>query len=257
MPGFRSISDFNKDDEDPNKLNSYAGGNNDGRGSGLAVEHPPDANDPWAGARHAQASGPAGADENVVTVYVFTDGFIVDNGPFRPLAEPENAAFMNSLRSGVAPEELGEGRTGPVRVQVMDKGAPYDGVHPHAKGAGKGSAGTRVGASAGPAVQAFSGEGMSLGGGKTADLNKDAATSTVDQSKPVTKLQVRFHDGTRKAAEFNEDATVQQVHNFVAAAVGAASFQILGGFPPKPLTDMGATLKDAGLLNAAVTVKLT
>ena len=48
MPGFRSISDFNKDDEDPNKLNSYAGGNNDGRGSGLAVEHPPDANDPCA-----------------------------------------------------------------------------------------------------------------------------------------------------------------------------------------------------------------
>lgn len=257
MPGFRSISDFNKDENpDDEQLRSYAGGDK----SGLAIEHPNAGkgkggpNDPWGGARANEASGPG---ENAVTVYVYTDGFIVDGGPFRPLTEPANAEFMTSLRSGVAPEELGQGRTGQVNVTVRDAGAAFDGNHPHGKGSGKGSVGTVV--SAGPAAPtAFAGEGMTLGGaGKTAALDKDAATSTVDQSKPVTKLQVRFHDGTRKAAEFNEDATVQQVHAFVAAAVGGASFQILGGFPPKPLMDMGATLKDAGLLNAAVTVKLT
>merc|ERR1712078_805859 len=75
------------------------------------------------------------------------------------------------------------------------------------------------------------------------------AKSTVDASKAVTKLQVRFHDGSRKAAEFNEDAPVQEIFDFVAPAVPGASFQILGGFPPKPLTDKAMTLKDAGSCN--------
>ena len=73
----------------------------------------------------------------------------------------------------------------------------------------------------------------------------------------LVERKVRFHDGSRKAAEFNEDAPVQEIFDFVAPAVPGASFQILGGFPPKPLTDKAMTLKDAGLCNAAVTVKLT
>jgi UBX domain-containing protein 1 len=181
---------------------------------------------------------------------LYTDGFIVENGPFRPLSEPENAQFMSALQQGECPPELGEGRTGPVHVKVEQKGAPYDGKHPSA-----GSAGGRPAAAAGP--PAFSGEGMQLGESKTATLDKDAAKSTVDASKAVTKLQVRFHDGSRKAAEFNEDAPVQEIYDYVATAVAGATFQILGGFPPKPLTDKAATLKDAGLCNAAVTVKLT
>jgi len=134
-------------------------------------------------------------------------------------------------------------------VKVEQKGAPYDGKHPNE------STGRRPAAAAGPS--AFGGEGVQLGETKTATLDKDAAKSTVDASKAVTKLQVRFHDGSRKAADFNEDARVQEIFDFVAPAVAGASFQILGGFPPKPLTDKAMTLKDAGLCNAAVTVKLT
>jgi UBX domain-containing protein 1 len=247
MPGFRSMADLqNEKDEDKDKLNSYAGGEK----SGLAVQHPdkdgqPDA---WGGARHAMGSAPPEGTP-VVTVYVYTDGFIVDNGPFRPLSEPQNVQFMSALQQGECPPELGEGRTGPVHVKVEQKGAPYDGKHPNE------STGGRPAAAAGP--PAFGGEGMQLGESKTATLDKDAAKSTVDASKAVTKLQVRFHDGSRKAAEFNEDAPVQEIFDFVAPAVAGASFQILGGFPPKPLTDKAVTLKDAGLCNAAVTVKLT
>ncbi|CAK9004598.1 unnamed protein product, partial [Durusdinium trenchii] len=77
----------------------------------------------------------------------------------------------------------------------------------------------------------------------------------VDASKAKTKIQIRFHDGTRKAQEFNEDHTVGDLRAFCAQCVGGEAMTIMGGFPPKPITDDSLTLKDAGLLNAAVTVK--
>lgn len=35
------------------------------------------------------------------------------------------------------------------------------------------------------------------------------STSKVDVSKAKTKIQIRFHDGTRKAQEFNEDRGIR------------------------------------------------
>ena len=66
-------------------------------------------------------------------------------------------------------------------MKVEQKGAPYDGKHPNE------STGGRPAAAAGPS--AFGGEGVQLGETKTATLDKDAAKSTVDASKAVTKLQ--------------------------------------------------------------------
>ena len=34
----------------------------------------------------------------VVTVYAYTDGFVVDDGPFRPLSEPQNVQFMSEMK---------------------------------------------------------------------------------------------------------------------------------------------------------------
>eukprot|EP00930_Biecheleria_cincta_P073487 TRINITY_DN60777_c0_g1_i1.p1 TRINITY_DN60777_c0_g1~~TRINITY_DN60777_c0_g1_i1.p1 ORF type:complete len:173 (+),score=35.65 TRINITY_DN60777_c0_g1_i1:80-598(+) len=109
-----------------------------------------------------------------------------------------------------------------------------------------------------PSQATFSGEGNTLGGSSSssaAAVQADKGTVNVDASKPKGKIQIRFHDGSRKAQEFNEDHTVLDLRNFCAQCVGGQAMTIMGGFPPKPVTDDALTLKDAGLLNAAVTVK--
>ncbi|CAE7229236.1 PUX4 [Symbiodinium necroappetens] len=60
-----------------------------------------------------------------------------------------------------------------------------------------------------------------------------AFARAVDATKPKTKIQIRFHDGTRKAQEFNEDHTVGDLRGFCAQCVGGQAMTIMGGFPPK------------------------
>merc|ERR1712039_110388 len=105
----------------------------------------------------------------------------------------------------------------------------------------------------------FSGEGNTLSASSSsapaAAVQSDAGSIAVDASKPKTRVQIRFHDGSRKAQEFNEDHTVGDLRAFCSQCAGGASMTVMGGFPPKPLTDDAATLKDAGLLGAAVTAR--
>mmetsp|Transcript_77295 Transcript_77295/g.185163 ORF Transcript_77295/g.185163 Transcript_77295/m.185163 type:complete len:243 (-) Transcript_77295:67-795(-) len=240
MPGFGSLDEMRKKEEEEDKKNtdSYVGGDK----SGLAVEHPDSNKDAFQRmqqlASGGGASGPLPDDHRVVTVY--RNGFTVGDGPFRPLSDPLNKKFMDEMAAGRCPAELqGPEGSEPVHVAVHDKrGEEYK--EPPA-----------------PSYVKFSGEGNTLGGSSssTAAVEADKGTMAVDDAKPKTKLQIRFHDGTRKAQEFNEDHTVGDLQAFCAQCVGGMAMTIMGGFPPKPITDSSLTLKAAGLLNAAVTVK--
>jgi len=241
MAKFGSLDELRKkEEEDKENSNSYVGGDK----SGLAVEHPDSSKDAFQRMQQLASSsgagaGPLPADHRVVTVY--RNGFTVGDGPFRPLSDPLNKKFMDEMAAGRCPAELQAqaGSDEPVHVAVQDKrGEDYK-------------------EPAAPAYVKFSGEGNTLGGSSssTAAVEADKASMTVDVSKAKTKIQIRFHDGTRKAQEFNEDHTVGDLRAFCAQCVGGQAMTIMGGFPPKPITDDGLTLKDAGLLNAAVTVK--
>merc|ERR1711908_109782 len=98
------------------------------------------------------------------------------------------------------------------------------------------------------------GGGNSLGGGSisaaTVAVSAGSGTLAVDESKPKGKIQIRFHDGQKKAQEFNHDHTVGDLRGFCSQSVGGTSVTIMGGFPPKPLSDDSITLKAAGLLGA-------
>ena len=50
------------------------------------------------------------------------------------------------------------------------------------------------------------------------------STSKVDVSKAKTKIQIRFHDGTRKAQEFNEDRGFRSVARPSVAIIGIHTF---------------------------------
>lgn len=98
----------------------------------------------------------------------------------------------------------------------------------------------------------------SAGAGSAAvDIQKESAL-VVDESRPTTMLQIRFHDGQRRSQRFNVDQTIADVHGFLMdVAPVNGEYNLLEGFPPKKITaDPSTTLKDAGLLQAAITQKL-
>ena len=79
----------------------------------------------------------------------------------------------------------------------------------------------------------------------------------VDSSKPTTAIQFRFHNGQRATLTVNTTHTVADLHAYVrSVAPVKGEYQLLSGFPPKPLTDPSATIEKAGLLKASITQKL-
>jgi len=234
MSGYMSMAEMRKKQEEEaakakgagKGTESYAGGEK----SGLAIQNPDDDN--W---KKMQAAATGGSAEGAVQITIYRNGFTVDDGPLRDTSDPLNKKFLDDVARGQVPEELGQGPNGgDVNVAVVDKrGEDYS--PPTAMQGG------RAASSSAPA--------------KIEDpvAAKGEGSVAVDASKPTTKIQIRFHDGSKKAQEFNQDHTVGDLRKFCAQVTGQA-MTIKGGFPPKPLTDDSQTLKDAGLCGAAVTV---
>lgn len=85
-------------------------------------------------------------------------------------------------------------------------------------------------------------------------LSLGQGTVSVDESKPTTTLQFRFHDGQKKQQQFNEDQTVADLRSFCSQVLDGKPVNMKAGFPPKMLTDDSKTLKEAGLLKETVVV---
>lgn len=82
-------------------------------------------------------------------------------------------------------------------------------------------------------------------------------TVSVDANKPTTTLQLRFFNGSTVRQQFNHSHTIAHLHAFVLECSGVVEYQLLYGFPPRPIPDdTSLTLKDANLLNETVTQKL-
>ena len=74
---------------------------------------------------------------------------------------------------------------------------------------------------------------------------------------PKTNIQIRFHNGERATLTVNLTHTVGDIHSYVMfAAPVEGEYQLVQGFPPKPLTDVSQTVEKAGLKNAAITQKI-
>jgi len=126
-----------------------------------------------------------------------------------------------------------------------------------------------------PKVEAFSGQGRSLGGSKrpapaeVADLSEEEQLAmalslsqdlagqartpsepiVVDEASPTTTLRVRMADGSKAVIKANHTHTVDQLKRHVASLAPGVAFSLKGGFPPKPLEEGGLSLADAKLLN--------
>ena len=92
----RGLGDYKKEKDDDKKkksTNSYAGGEK----SGLAVEHPDDLENIMEQARQGgrQHQQEGGATDLKITLY--SNGFVVADGPFRSYEAEESKEFMKEL----------------------------------------------------------------------------------------------------------------------------------------------------------------
>lgn len=81
----------------------------------------------------------------------------------------------------------------------------------------------------------------------------------MDDSKPVTSIQLRLADGTRMVSRFNHHHTIRDIRAFIDASRpgGARSYHMQTmGFPPKQLTDLEQTIEQAGIANSVIIQKL-
>ncbi|XP_068708774.1 NSFL1 cofactor p47-like [Montipora foliosa] len=192
-------------------------------------------------------------EQKEVALKFWSNGFSVDDGPLRSFDDPSNEQFLSSVRKGEIPQELrGLSRRNEVHVNMEDH--RHEDYIPPPK----------------PKMEAFSGAGHKLGSpvpevrvrhqptqDSPATVNSQSAAvpSPIDESKPVTSIQIRLADGTRMVSKFNHTNTVGDIRRFICASrpqMATRNFVLLLTFPNKELTDEGQTLAQANLLNAVI-----
>ena len=244
MSNVHGLSKFKNDDDESSddENNRFVGGiGSHGGGSGLAVmPNPGDAAPPVDSVFNLAEQ--AGSDESSQirrTITMYRDGFVVDDGPYRRLDDPANADFLRSLAQGRTPSELVEGADGNITVGLVDKRSE-EYVE---------------------TFRSFSGQGATLGSsavhGNSVDVASLPEATEVDESRPTTSIAVRLPNGQRKVLKINLDASVLQLaaNAKPLLAEDISSFQLVAGFPPKPLEDFDLTVEAAGLKGAQVQIK--
>jgi UBX domain-containing protein 1 len=234
-----SLADLNKKEDKSKKTNNFYAG---GQASGLAVSSPDADQIINKASKEAPGSKP---EKNEVTIKLtlYSNGFTVNDGPFRNYTDPQNQAFMSQINQNRVPQELLAMTQGkPVAVQLQDKRQEEYKAPPP------------------PSYVAFSGHGMAVE--RTASqplgtVNMNAPDPPVETQLPTTNVQIRFHNGQRKNIIVNLGSPVMILHEYVNfAAPVSGSFQLVSGFPPKPLENMWESIEEAGIAGSAVIQKL-
>ena len=185
-----------------------------------------------------------GDAKDACKIVIWANGFTVGDGPLRDLNDQKNKAFLNEIKEGYTPKELIEQFGGAAEVTLEDNHNDQY-VPPKVK------------------VDPFAGQGISIGSSAKeapkVGMIGDSGKPVVDPSKPTTVVNIRLHNGQTVKLDLNTDHTVQDLFNFckqVAPAAAGSTFNLIAGYPPKPLSDMTATMESAKLMKSAVTQKL-
>jgi hypothetical protein len=205
----------------------------------------------------------------------------------------DNKEFMSDLKQSIPPKEFrefdlstGVPQPRPVDIMLGDmrpQAYPKELVQ-RANAMAAMSANKEAQGKKKPAIMAFSGEGRTLGGSSASASDASGgggegsgAASTpagggeagawpnasrpapvVDESAAVTEVQVRLPGLPPQRYRLNKTHAVADLKQVIEAALATngvepRSYVLMCGFPPKPLTDDGATVEAAGLVGAAVT----
>jgi len=260
----RNDSDNDSDKEDDGNNRFVGGIDSRGGGSGLAVEPNPGFGGGGSGNVSdnilSQASQQSSSDGQVTRrITMYRSGFVVDDGPYRRLDDPNNSEFLRDLARGITPRELTQEMAesgqanGDVVVGLVDKRTmEYEDD--------KANAG----------FASFSGAGQSLGGSSNTEATSadssgvlsPGASSTssppeVDASRPTTIMQIRLLNGKRLKVKVNTDSPVSVIGQHIDASGdgGDADYVLSSGYPPAVLKDLSMSVEDAGLKGAQIMQK--
>jgi len=219
-----------------------------GHSSGTAVYRPAGPMDELVARARGQQGSRDAEDRQLGVITLYANGFQIGQGPFRDAKEPRNAQFLKELKEGFVPAELEpevRREWGPaadtVRINLVDKTretyVPPKPKFDFSTSVGQSLGGAAPGAGAAAFRTAVAREYKASGEGKT------------------TTLQIVAGPAKHRVT-MGEDATVMQLYQHVMFLTKQpAGFELIAGFPPKPLSDPNTTLKAAGLLSASVTVR--
>eukprot|EP00270_Netrium_digitus_P004300 TRINITY_DN15317_c0_g2_i3.p1 TRINITY_DN15317_c0_g2~~TRINITY_DN15317_c0_g2_i3.p1 ORF type:complete len:242 (-),score=81.20 TRINITY_DN15317_c0_g2_i3:145-870(-) len=120
--------------------------------------------------------------------------------------------------------------------------------------------GQKLGSSTSPAAATSKPAAAPAGAAATAAGTGDGKWEGVDESKASTSIQIRLPNGTRLVGKFNLSHTVADIKTFIRASSSSlgglpTQMQLAIAYPPKLLSSDTQTIEEAGLLNAAITVK--
>lgn len=180
-----------------------------------------------------------------------TTYFSVNDGPLRGNgSDPADEAFLRAIRDERrCPDELEAQCQGkePV-VDLVDKTSEEYKAPPK------------------PKYVAYSGEGMSLGGGPKVEVDPSAPVEAVDysfvldESAKTTKLQLNFHDGTKLVQKFNLTHTVNDIRMFMQSHKPlpfGTTFELRTAYDKRLLEDASLTIEVAKLKGESLVQSLT
>lgn len=194
------------------------------------------------------------------TLYLYADGFRVDDGPFRSFDDDKNVSFVRDVQDGYFPYEM---------VHTHPDGVPFRLVDRHDEDWESG-------------FVAFTGAARLLDSQRfrppapvsfaniqtepsTNPDDSDVEDCEVEDDTEVTTLRVKAMNGLKTyVIRLGFDDTVGDLRRRLGRVSGededdvhlGKEFEIRGGYPPRAFTEDEVTLREAGLVpNAALLLK--
>ncbi|KAF9934933.1 hypothetical protein BGZ65_003570 [Modicella reniformis] len=225
------------------KKNYFTGTGNrlgsEGEGSTSVVSQEPE----------SSTAAPEALETVTRTLTFWRNGYSLEDGPLMSYTDPANRDFLDQISSGYLNVRPGQ----PVEMRVAKRMDEDYKEPPRAPPKPFEGAGNRLGG-------ITTGSSSSSTPGSFPERIAQSATPAprrleIDESQPVTSVQIRMADGTRMVARFNLTHTVNDIRGFINASragESTRSYVLQTNFPKKDLEDMQQTIKDAGLANAVV-----
>lgn len=204
---------------------------------------------------NASSSNHQQTNSGLITLKLWKDGFTINDSELRLYTDPENREFLETIKRGEIPAEIRQEIQGTEARLDMEDHRHETYVPPKVK------------------VKAFTGKGHMLGSPSPATVGMTMPTDLADQtanesqakqklkldeSKPVTTLQIRLADGSSVKAQFNLTHTMNDLRQYIITMrpqYAMREFSLLTMYPTKELTE-DKTIEEAGLQNTTIIQRL-
>jgi len=204
----------------------------------------------------SQQDTSAARDRNIGIITMYKNGFRIGQGEFRDAKDPENAKFVNALKNGDVPSEL------EAEVKKEWNGFQNVGIHLVDKSSeiyvpsSNNKPAFDFSKSKGHSMSSLTNSAPASSLGTTSFAKAKPVLFEAKMDQPITDIVITLHSRKRDNAKFNQSATVFDLFQHVMAVSKENKFELLAGFPPKPLNNPSATLKEAGLIAANIQQRL-